>query len=91
MTLSILQSDPASRTEELEVSPGPPAGPGDHAIYENLQARGGEAGRGGRFEEALPLLESAWRWAQDHGDAVLEDRAFVNWSAAAISLRRGTE
>lgn len=63
----------------------------DLSVYEDLRARGGAAVRDGRFEEALPLLEAAWRWAGEHGDAVLADRAFVNWSATAISLRRGDE
>lgn len=90
-TLSILQSDPASRPGRLDDALGPLGGGADPAVYESLRTRGVAAGRGGRFEEALPLLEAAWQWAQEHGDAVLADRAFVNWSAAAISLRRGDE
>lgn len=87
-TPSILDSEPVPPPGKPDVVAAAAAG---LAVYDDLRARGVEAGRGGRFEEALPLLESAWRWAQDHGDAVLEDRAFVNWSAAAISLRRGDE
>ncbi len=90
-TPSILQAEPVPPSGESDVVAAAPAAAAGLVVYEDLRSRGVEAVRIGRFEEALPLLEEAWRRARAHGDAVLEDRAFVNWSAVRISLGRGEE
>lgn len=74
-----------------QAEPALPAGEPGLTVYEDLRARGNAAVLGGRFDEALPLFEQALSWVQQHGDPVLEDRAFVNWSAVKISLGRGDE
>lgn len=55
-------------------------------IYQSLRDQAIQAGQEGRWADALPLFESAWSWAGEHGDQELADRAFCNLSIARIEL-----
>ncbi len=63
--------------------------PADPVVeYQRLRDAGAHAVESGRYEEALPLFESALELAHSIGDSILVDRAFCNRATVAIALQR---